>query len=50
MTCEESMGDTNEYYKLLEPPTKWEKTSKGRWTYVIYSQCNKPKHSKEHCH
>jgi hypothetical protein len=22
ITCEESMGDNNEYWKLLKPPTK----------------------------
>jgi hypothetical protein len=48
--CEESMGDANEYQKLLEPPTKQEKASKGRWTNVIYNQCNKLGHSKECCH
>jgi hypothetical protein len=45
ITCEESMGDTNEYQKLLEPPIKQEKNSKGRRTNVICGQCNKPKHS-----
>jgi hypothetical protein len=34
--CEESMGDTNEYWKLPEPPTNQEKVSKGRWTNVSY--------------
>jgi hypothetical protein len=48
--CEENMGDANEYQKLVKPPTKQEKVNKGRRTYVIYSQCNKLKHSKEHCH
>jgi hypothetical protein len=28
VTFEESMGDTNEYQNLLEPPTKQEKASK----------------------
>jgi hypothetical protein len=50
ITREESMGDANEYQKLLEPPTKQKKASKGRRTNVIYNQCNKPRHSKEHCH
>jgi hypothetical protein len=50
ITCEESMGDTNEYWKLLEPPTKEEKVSEGRRTYVIYGQCNIQGYSKEHCH
>ncbi len=44
--CEKSMGDTNEYQKLLKPPTKHKKATKGSWTYVIYSQCNKLRHSK----
>jgi hypothetical protein len=44
------MGDTNEYQKMLEPPTKQEKASEGRRTYVIYGQCNIPGHSKKHCH
>jgi hypothetical protein len=35
MTSEESMANTNEYWKLLERPTKQEKASKGRWTNVI---------------
>jgi hypothetical protein len=30
VTCEESMGNANEYQKLLEPPTKHEKVSEGR--------------------
>ncbi len=30
VTCEESIGNTNEYQNLLEPPTKQEKVSKGR--------------------
>jgi hypothetical protein len=50
ITCEESMGDANEYQKLLEPPTKQENTSEGRITYMIYNQCNKLGHSKECCH
>ncbi len=50
ITCEESMGDTNEYQKLKKPPTKQEEASKGMRTNVIYDQCNKLKHSKEHCH
>jgi hypothetical protein len=36
ITCEETMGDTNEYYKLLKPPIKHKKVSEGRQTYVIY--------------
>jgi hypothetical protein len=39
--CEESMGNTNEYWKLLEPPTKQKKVSEGRQMDVIYGQCNK---------
>jgi hypothetical protein len=35
ITCEESMGDTNEYQKLLEPTTEQKKVSKGRWIDVI---------------
>jgi hypothetical protein len=35
ITCEENMGNANEYWKLLEPLTKQEKVSKGRKTYVI---------------
>jgi hypothetical protein len=50
ITCEENMGDANECWKLLEPPAKHEKVSKGRKTNVICGQCNKPGHSKEHCH
>jgi hypothetical protein len=50
ITYEENMGDTNEYWKLLEPPAKREKANEGRKTSVIYNQCNKPRHSKEHCH
>jgi hypothetical protein len=41
VTCEKNMVNANEYQKLLEPPTKHEKVSKGKWTYVIYDQCNK---------
>jgi hypothetical protein len=44
------MGDANEYQKLMEPPTKQENASKGRKTHVIYGECNKLGHSKEHCH
>jgi hypothetical protein len=44
------MGDTNEYQKLLKLPTRQKKASEGKWTYVIYSQCNKLGHSKECCH
>ncbi len=40
----------NEYWKLLEPPTKQKKVSKGRRIDVIYGQCNKLGHSKECCH
>jgi hypothetical protein len=36
VTCEKSMGDTNEYLKLLKPPIKHKKAIKGRQTYVIY--------------
>jgi len=50
VTCEKSMVDANEYQKLLEPPTKHEKVSKGRWTDVICDQCNKLEHFKECCH
>ncbi len=50
ITCEESMGDANEYNNLLEPSTKQKKASEGRWIDVIYSQCNKSRHSKEHYH
>jgi hypothetical protein len=50
VTYEESMGNANEYQKLLEPPTKQEKASEGRQMYVIYDECNKQRHSKEHCH
>jgi hypothetical protein len=38
--CEENMGDTNEYQKLLKPPTQQEKVSTRRKTYVIYGQHN----------
>ncbi len=38
VTCEESMGDANEYKKLLKSPIEQEKASKGRWTNVIYGQ------------
>jgi hypothetical protein len=48
--CKENMGDTNEYRKLLEPPTKQEKNNEGRRIDVICGQCNKLGHSKEHCH
>jgi hypothetical protein len=44
ITCEKSMGDTNEYWKLLEPSTKLEKAGEGRRTNVICGQCNKPGH------
>jgi hypothetical protein len=50
MTHEEIMANTNEYWKLLEPPTKQGKANKGRWTDVICSRCKKSRHSKEHCH
>jgi hypothetical protein len=26
VTCKESMGDANEYWKLLEPPPKFKKS------------------------
>ncbi len=48
--CEENMGDTNEYQKLLEPPTKQEKVNARRKTYVIYGQHNIQRHFQEHCH
>jgi hypothetical protein len=44
------MGDAKEYQKLLKPPTKQEKVSDKRRTYVIYSQCNKQGHYKKRCH
>jgi hypothetical protein len=50
ITCEKNMGDVNEYWKLLESPTKQEKASKGRQINLIYNQCNKSRHSKERCH
>jgi hypothetical protein len=50
VTCEGSMGNTNKYQKLLKPPTKQKKSSKGRKIYAICGQCNKPKHSKERYH
>jgi hypothetical protein len=50
ITYEENMGDANEYQKLLEPPTKQKKANEGKKTYVIYNQCNKPKHFDEGCH
>ncbi len=34
VTCEKNMVNANEYQKLLEPPTKHEKVSKGKWTDV----------------
>jgi hypothetical protein len=37
ITCEDNMGDMNEYQKLLEPPTKQEKVSKRRLIDLIYS-------------
>ncbi len=40
----------NKYQKLLEPPTKQKKASKGKRIDVICGQCNKPRHSKECCH
>jgi hypothetical protein len=46
ITCEENMGDINEYQKLLEPPIKQKKVNKGRRTNVIYDQCNKLRDSK----
>jgi len=30
ITCEENMGDANEYQKLIESPTKHEKVVEGR--------------------
>jgi hypothetical protein len=30
VTCEENMGNANEYRKLLKPPTKQEKVNEGR--------------------
>ncbi len=51
ITYEESMGNINEYQKLLEPITKQEKVSETRRTDVCnLSQCNKSRHFKEHCH
>jgi len=50
VTREESMGDTIEYQKLLEPPTKQKQNSKGRKIDVICGQCNKLGHSKEQYH
>jgi hypothetical protein len=35
ITCEESMGDANEYNKLLKPSTKQEKANERRWTNMI---------------
>ncbi len=32
------MGNAKEYQKLLEPPTKQEKVSNKKKTYVIYGQ------------
>jgi hypothetical protein len=44
------MGDANEHQKLMEPPTKQEKVNEGRIIGMIYGQCNKLRHFKEHCH
>jgi hypothetical protein len=49
VTCEENMGDPMEYQKFLEPP-KPEKNNDGKRTNLVYSQCKKHGHNKEHCH
>jgi hypothetical protein len=37
MTCKESMGDANEYWKLLKPPPKSEKFANSRKSELVCS-------------
>ncbi len=43
ITCEESMGDVNDYPKLLEPRAKFEKSTKSKRANVICNHYHKPK-------
>lgn len=38
VTCKESMGDANEYRKLLEPPPKLKKTKDSKKGDLVCSQ------------
>jgi hypothetical protein len=50
MTCKESMGDVNEYQKLLEPPPKPKKIGDSRKGDLVCGKCKKSSHMKEHYH
>jgi hypothetical protein len=41
VTCKKSMGDANEYRKLLEPPPKLEKIIDSRKNELVCGQCKK---------
>lgn len=45
MTCEEGMGDVNEYRKLLEPPPKSEKIVDSNG--LVCNQCKNSSHTKD---
>lgn len=50
VTCEESMGDANDYYKLLELPPKPEKLEDSKKGDLVCGQCKKSGHTKKHYH
>lgn len=50
VTCKESMGDANEYQKLLEPPPKLEKNGDSMKSELVCDQCQKSSHTKKLCH
>jgi hypothetical protein len=41
VTCKESMGDVNEYRKLLEPPPKPKKIVDFKNNELVRNQCKK---------
>jgi hypothetical protein len=50
VTCKESMGDANEYRKLLEPPPKLEKIGDSKKSELVCGECKKSGRTKERCH
>jgi hypothetical protein len=44
------MSDTNEYEKLLEPPSTLEKIANSKNNELIWGQCKKLGHTKECYH
>jgi uncharacterized CHY-type Zn-finger protein len=48
VTCKKSMGDVNEYQKLLEPPLKPKKIKDSKKGDLICGQCKKSCHMKKH--